>query len=266
QGLFFPEQAPERLPRYLETLLRSPDAEQLQATAQQSFDDFEVFCAQGTLPRLVDAFESLDAWFLAAMKSALMLALREFERHGPEVRARGSLRVRRACLAMAGVVRKYLRRAAQRTPQREPWRPSSPASPASEPPAAMTRLHTGTYWVLEEDARQKLAVLRRTPVAAASLEELSQENERVLRCLRIDHRRYGLVVDTRQARMRNDSGFEDAMAKLRHELAGHFLRTAVLLESSIGELQVSRIERDERRQSIATRSESTAFKFAQGGS
>ena len=42
-------------------------------------------------------------------------------------------------------------------------------------------------------------------------------------------------------------------------------RTAVLLESSIGELQVTRLERDERRDVIATRSESTAFKFAQGG-
>jgi hypothetical protein len=74
------------------------------------------------------------------------------------------------------------------------------------------------------------------------------------------------VVDTRQARMRNDAGFEDAMAKLRRELTGAFERTAVLLESTIGELQVNRIERDERRDAIATRSESAAFKFAQGGS
>ena len=54
------------------------------------------------------------------------------------------------------------------------------------------------------------------------------------------------------------------MAKLRHELTSHFRRTAILLESNVGELQVTRIERDERRRAIATRSESTAFKFAQG--
>jgi hypothetical protein len=54
------------------------------------------------------------------------------------------------------------------------------------------------------------------------------------------------------------------MARLRRELTRRFKRLAVLLESRIGELQVSRIERDERRNAIATRSESTAFKFAEG--
>jgi sulfite reductase (NADPH) flavoprotein alpha-component len=267
QGLFFPFEAPETLPLYLEALLRSPLAEQVSSLAQHAFDRFEAFREQGAVYALVETFELLDDWFLREMKRALTLALREFERHGVDVRERGALRVHRACQRMAGVVRQYFRRAGQRLPARAPLCFHALSAQASaEPPSTLRRLHAGTHWLFEEDPTQNLAVLRRTPVAAVSLEELSQENERVLRCLRPDHRRYGLVVDTRLARMRNDSGFEDAMAKLRRELVGQFERTAVLLESSIGELQVARIERDERRQSIATRSESAAFKFAQGAS
>jgi hypothetical protein len=126
------------------------------------------------------------------------------------------------------------------------------------------RLHTGHHWTLDEHPADRLVVLRRTPVPVASLGALAEENERVLGLLTPPHRAFGLVVDRRQARLRNDAGFERAMAKLRHALTGHFRRTAVLLESNIGELQVSRIERDERRNAIATRSESTAFKFARG--
>ncbi|HEX5659700.1 MAG TPA: cytochrome b5 domain-containing protein, partial [Polyangiales bacterium] len=267
QGLLYPEQPAESLPRCLDAMLRSPAAEQVTSLAQHAFDQFEAFREQGALFPLVEAFEALDGWFLAAMKRALTLALRELERHGAAVRERGALRVRRACALMAAVVQRYYGRALQRMPSREPLCRHALAEPASaDPPRTLRRLHTGTHWVFEEDPKQKLAVLRRTPVPAVSLEELSPENERVLRCLGPEHRRYGLVVDTRQARLRNDVFFEDAMAKLRRELVGHFQRTAVLLESSIGELQVARIERDERRQSIATRSESAAFKFAQGAS
>jgi hypothetical protein len=56
------------------------------------------------------------------------------------------------------------------------------------------------------------------------------------------------------------------MADLRNQLTTHFQRVSILLESNLGELQVTRIERDERRQAtITTRSESAALKFLAGG-
>jgi len=55
------------------------------------------------------------------------------------------------------------------------------------------------------------------------------------------------------------------MAKFRLELTTHFARTAVLLESALGELQVTRLERDEGRTTFVTRSVSAAFRFAAGG-
>jgi hypothetical protein len=55
------------------------------------------------------------------------------------------------------------------------------------------------------------------------------------------------------------------MAGLRHGLCSYFARTAVLLESGIGELAAARLERDERRHALCTQSESTALKFLIGG-
>jgi cytochrome b involved in lipid metabolism len=267
QGLFFPTEPADWMATYLATLRSSSAAEKTEALALDAFDDFESWSAEGVIQGLVEAFEARDVWFLRALKDALLVAVREFERHAVDVRVRGATRVRRACLRTAGVVRQYYRRSSRETVRVVRWHalPLAPTLVSANGKPVARRLHTGTHWIFEEDTEQQLAVLRRTPIAAGSLLALSQENEQVLRCLKPWHKQYGLVVDTRQARMRNDSGFEDAMAKLRRELTSHFERTAVLLESSIGELQVNRIERDERRDAIATRSESTAYKFAAGG-
>ncbi|MDB4975844.1 MAG: Sulfite reductase flavoprotein alpha-component [Myxococcaceae bacterium] len=266
QGLFFPDQPADWMPSFLRRQRASEAAQQTEALALDAFENFESFCHEETIRDLVESFEARDVWFLHALKDSLLVALREFERHGGEVRTLGATRVRRACLRAAGVVRQYYRRSTRQAARVLGGHGQPSRAAAGEAGRAVARrLHTGTHWILEEDPEQRTAVLRRTPIAAGSLLALSQENEHVLHCLKPWHRQYGLVVDTRQARMRNDSGFEDAMARLRRELTGHFERTAVLLESTIGELQVTRIERDERRDVIATRSESAAFRFAQGG-
>ena len=267
RALFFPERPADWMERYLTRLRSSDAAEKTHALALDAFDNFERFRDEGAIGALVEAFEARDVWFLRALKAALLTVVREFERYASEVRVRGAARVHRACLQTAAIVRQYYRRGSCETPRALRSADSRTALGSLTREVASTalrRLHTGTHWIFEEDPAQRLAVLRRTPIAAGSLWLLAQENDHVLRCLEPRHKQYGLVVDTRQARMRNDTHFEDAMAKLRRDLTGAFERTAVLLESSIGELQVSRIERDERRDAIATRSESAAFKFAQG--
>jgi hypothetical protein len=56
------------------------------------------------------------------------------------------------------------------------------------------------------------------------------------------------------------------MAELRRRLTSHFERTSILLESPLGERQVTRLERDEHRTStVTTHSESTALEFLSGG-
>jgi cytochrome b involved in lipid metabolism/ferredoxin-NADP reductase len=271
QGLFFPSQSADWMQTTLSRMRSAGAGERTEAISLRAFERFESWHEAGTLAELVHSWERLDAWCLSELKHALLLALREFERHELRVRQCGALRLARACQRLAGVVRQYYRRSAREalqvvrdSPLEEPVAGAT-VELACPRPQGTRRLHAGTYWILEESLEQQLVVLRRTPIAATSLAALSEENEHVLRRLLPQHRSFGLVVDMRQARLRNDRGFEDAMAKLRREVTSHFQRTAVLLESSIGELQVTRIERDERRNAIATRSESTAFKFAQGG-
>ncbi|MET0343803.1 MAG: cytochrome b5 domain-containing protein [Polyangiales bacterium] len=233
--------------------------------ARHAYDDFESLGDLARRRRMVRAFAADDAWFLRALKLALARAVRAFERHGADVRVNGAARVRRACQQAASCVRRYHDRASRVTARSAPPRVAHDGRLAS-PPAAVEvrRLHTGEHWTVDEYPIDRLVVLRRTARPVGTLAALAEENERVLALLGPAHRAFGLVVDTRQARLRNDAGFEGAMAKLRHALTAHFRRIAILLESNIGHLQVSRIERDERRHAIATRSESAAFKFAQG--
>ena len=127
------------------------------------------------------------------------------------------------------------------------------------------RLYTGRYWTLELDANAKLAFLVRTPVPIGGLSELEQENHALLRLLADDTRTYGLVVDTRHAPPRNDGMFEETMAFMRHGLTQHFERTAVLLASDLGQLQVTRLGRNDGHQVLATQSESSAVTYARGG-
>jgi hypothetical protein len=87
----------------------------------------------------------------------------------------------------------------------------------------------------------------------------------VIAAIRDDHATYGVVVDMRQAPPRNDPAFENAMARLRGVVTGKFARTAVLLESAAGVLQVNRLGREDGQpHQFATLSETAAMKFASG--
>ncbi len=128
------------------------------------------------------------------------------------------------------------------------------------------RVHTGKYWTLDFCPDSKLAFLHRSPWPVETLSQLRDENNRLLDHLNTDTASYGLIVDTRYAPPRNDESFETAMSELRTGLVGHFRRTAVLLATPLGELQVSRLGRNEGHDNLlATQSESNALNFARGG-
>lgn len=126
-------------------------------------------------------------------------------------------------------------------------------------------LYTGKYWTFEFDRDSKLAFLVRTPLPIGGLHELERENQALLRLLEPGTKHYGLVVDTRHAPPRNDGMFEETMAVMRHGLTRHFERTAVLLASDLGQLQVSRLGRNDGHRVLATQSESSAINYARGG-
>jgi hypothetical protein len=80
-------------------------------------------------------------------------------------------------------------------------------------------------------------------VAESVLERAAPKAERA---------KMGLLMDVREAPMRNDPEFERTIAPRVARLGAGFGRTAVLVRSAIGKLQVARQSRDVTGSAIAT--------------
>jgi hypothetical protein len=129
-----------------------------------------------------------------------------------------------------------------------------------------TTVLVNAHWSMEEDVTLRVVWLRRTTLPFGSLSEVTSANEQIVQTMRVHHRHWGLVVDMREAPSRNDPAFESAMAGLRAAVEAHFARTAVLLKSAVGMLQVNRLTRADGAKSFATMSAAAALRFASGGS
>jgi hypothetical protein len=127
-----------------------------------------------------------------------------------------------------------------------------------------TTLLASTHWLMEEDSAHRVVWLRRLPVPFTSIGEITAANHAVIQRILPRHRTAGVVVDMRAAPPRNDPAFESAMRGLRSNVETRFARTAVLLATQVGMLQVNRITREDGATSFATTSEQAAFRFAQG--
>lgn len=117
---------------------------------------------------------------------------------------------------------------------------------------------------MEEDGEARVVWLQRTALPFGSIDEVTSANEQVVKRFSPYHRRWGLVVDMSQAGSRNDPAFEEAMRGLRAAVAESFARTAVLLGTQVGVLQVKRLTREDSAKSLATLSRDAALRFAGG--
>jgi sulfite reductase alpha subunit-like flavoprotein len=270
QGLFARDMSPDWLPLELSKVLASSTTRSTDRLAAALLVDFQAFAGNLDEVRgIVELFRTADLAFLATLKAVLQRGVRTFELHQQRTRLCGARELRAVCIELVAVFERASEQLARDMhrhlqPAVDPVAVADP--PEAPRPSVLTRrLYTSPHWTLDEHFAENLTVLQRTPVAWSSLGELGLESAAILGALRPDHAQCGLLVDMRHAPIRNDADFENAMAALRAGLTGHFKRTAVLLESKLGELQVTRIERDERRSSLATRSESAALKFLSGG-
>lgn len=120
------------------------------------------------------------------------------------------------------------------------------------------------HWLMEADPDDRIVWLHRLPVPFASISEIMCANDAVIRKLDAAYASWGVVVDLRRAPPRNDPAFENAMRGLRAAVAASFARTALLLATQAGVLQVSRITREDGSASFATTVEAAALEFARG--
>jgi hypothetical protein len=129
-----------------------------------------------------------------------------------------------------------------------------------------TNVLASAHWVMEEDTDARLVWLRRTAAPFQSPDEVTSANAQIVQRLHPHHQHWGVIVDMRRARSRNDAAFEQAMLGLRSAVESSFARTAVLLGTAVGMLQVNRLTREDGATSFATMSEAAAERFARGES
>lgn len=127
----------------------------------------------------------------------------------------------------------------------------------------MRTLYDGPQWRVSETLAMGIVTIVRTNQPFTSLAELDRETsaiERVLTKARLTSSR--VLVDLRHGPLRNDPAFESAIARTRKIIYGTFDRSAVLVSTAVGRLQVMRHARvDGLKDFAAFNSEAEAMAF-----
>ncbi|KYF68094.1 hypothetical protein BE11_17270 [Sorangium cellulosum] len=106
----------------------------------------------------------------------------------------------------------------------------------------MRQIERNPYTALYHDSLQQLVALKRSSLHYPSMEVLEQNFDRLEQALGIISRhRSVLLVDARDAPFRNDDMFDEPFARRHARLVQGFKKTAVILRSAVGVLQVGRI-------------------------
>ena len=105
-------------------------------------------------------------------------------------------------------------------------------------------LERDLYMAVHYDPAQHLVFIKRYSLHYPSIAELEQSFQRINRALgAIARHRTVLLVDARDAPLRNDDGFEGAFLQCHTQLTHSFKKTAVLLRSATGVLQLGRLSK-----------------------
>lgn len=220
--------------------------------------------AHGRLSSAAEVLEKLDASLLEALADNLRTGVEVFERHEAHTPQLGTTELLTLCADFQRLFERY-DRAVMEEARRLGIAEQAPAAPSipAEPPMR-TQLLASAHWFMEEDRDSRVVWLRRLAMPFGCIEEITSANQQVVSRIRPEHREWGIVVDMRHAPRRNDPTFEAAMRGLRDAVQVRFARTAVLLETAVGLLQVTRLTREDGSSSFATQSEAAALRFARG--
>ncbi|WP_394822758.1 hypothetical protein [Pendulispora albinea] len=132
-------------------------------------------------------------------------------------------------------------------------------------PGATVSMEKSVYWQLTIDREHRLVRLVRTPEPYAQLVDIGASFLFVDRQLvDVDRKQYRLLVDLREGPRRNDSAFEAEMERFRRALVVSFRRTALVVKSATGLLQVKRhMQQDGALQAGVFMGETQAIQFLQ---
>jgi hypothetical protein len=102
-------------------------------------------------------------------------------------------------------------------------------------------LLSNAHWIIEDGVPEQFVVVRRTPKKYAALTEVYTSFEAVRRVVdQLDRCSTSVLVDMRLAPLRDEPEFERALSEQPKYLSRDFKRSAVLIGTAIGLLQVQR--------------------------
>lgn len=110
----------------------------------------------------------------------------------------------------------------------------------------METLHQDPYFTVTLDAPRRLVVVRRSPTPFPQVTDAETSFERMRDLLTARAlARHRLLVDSREAIGRNDPEFEAVTSRFRSQLFVGFERTAMLVRTAVGRMQLQRIAREQ---------------------
>ena len=106
-------------------------------------------------------------------------------------------------------------------------------------------VYASEYLVMEVDEARSTVRIRRTAAPFPTSESHVEEWQALLSVIdrQFTRERYGLLLDLREAPSRNDPAFEQVAQAMRPRIRGGFRRTAVVVKTAAGMLQLRRFER-----------------------
>jgi len=122
-------------------------------------------------------------------------------------------------------------------------------------------LHQDAHLVVEKLLGEPILVVRRTSSAPGPDVVLGFAATLRAAFAGIDRSRHAVLADLRLAPLRSGAGLEEALTSFRTEVGRDAIAIARLVVTSVGALQVSRMDRDEQRpnQSFADEEEALAW-------
>lgn len=115
----------------------------------------------------------------------------------------------------------------------------------------MRTLSSTEHMRVEVDDARRLVRATRTDKAYATIDEAVRSFRDAARAAdAVDRKKYVFLFDVRLAPGRNDPDFEIALGPPRREIFATWPRRAVLVRTTIGKLQISRIAREQAREEV----------------
>ena len=192
-----------------------------------------------------------DTRLLEELKNTLTHGVQVFGELEVETRQRGSRALLASCRRAMTSVQEYCEHLDAK------WRLilSAPAlrrgrTSSHWPAANIRRLHDSEFWLQEEFPEQRIALLHRTPLPTSSLPARAADNGDLLAAFTRGAAQFRAGGRHSRGSLAQRQGIRRNHGKAASGVGRRFERAAVLLDSTLGELQVSRLERVEGAQHL----------------